>query len=368
MSLSRQRLPLFAVALALAAIPALHAPDPAGAKPNAKTTSTNATFRFSSSEPGSTFHCALDGAAFAPCSTPIRYTGLAQGEHEFRVRAIDRSGNMDPTPATYKWTIEAPDCGDALGTAPGDASARLVPELAGACELNFAPLDHSTSDRKPDGERESVVDDPAAIAPPADEEPAAEPPANKQPRDVTGSATAPSSTVEASPSDCSGAIEIAAADADAWVSQSSPDENKGGDSALTVDTNAGANARSLVRFALPEIPTACQVKSASLRLYVGSNTEGRTLQAVPLAGAWTESLVNWSSQPGTVGKAAEALSRSSPGYIEWNVTSQVLGMYTSTNNGFLVRDSAEGGEGLEQSFNSRERGFDHPPQLVITYG
>jgi hypothetical protein len=53
--------------------------------------------------------------------------------------------------------------------------------------------------------------------------------------------------------------------------------------------------------------------------------------------------------------------------VEWNVTAQVLGMYTGTNNGFLVRDSAEDGDGLEQGFNSREQGVHNPPQLLITY-
>jgi hypothetical protein len=322
----------------------------------------DASFSFRSSEPGSTFHCALDGAAFVPCTTPIRYTGLARGEHEFRVRAIDRAGNMDPTPARYRWTIEAPACGDALGTAPGGDLGSLVPDPAAACELTFAPLENSTPAREPGDKQESVAGDPPA------EQPMAEPPVNKTGGDGASPHTAPTATVKASPSDCSGVIEVAAADADAWISQSFPAANKGGGSGLAVDTRYGANARALVRFALPELPTACQVKSATLRLYSGSYTAGRMLQAVPLAGAWTEGLVNWTNQPGTVGKVAEASSRSSPGYVEWNVTSQVLGMYTSTNNGFLVRDSAEDGEGLEQSFNSREQGFDHPPQLIITYG
>jgi hypothetical protein len=368
MSLSRQRLPLFAVVFALAAVPALNAPDPAGAKPDAKTTSTEASFRFSSSEQGSRFDCALDGAPFAPCTTPTRYTGLAHGEHEFRVRAIDRAGNMDPTPATYKWMIESPDCSDTLGTTPGGALAQLAPHLPAACELTFPPPGESTSDREPGGDKDTAASDPAATAPSPVDEPEAEAPTKNPPRDLEGPPPAPTSTVEASPSaECSGGVEIAVADSDAWVMQDSPGDNHGGDSVLEVETKDSGNARALVRFALPEIPPACQVKSATLRLYSGSYTEARTLEAQPLAGAWIESVVNWSNQPRTVGEAAEAPARSSAGYAEWNVTSQVLGMYTGTNNGFLVRDSAEDGDGLVQGFNSREQGVQDPPQLLITY-
>jgi hypothetical protein len=367
MSLSRQRLTLFAVAFALAAVPALNAPDPAGATPDAKTTNTEASFRFSSSEPGSSFDCALDGAAFAPCTTPTRYTGLAHGEHEFRVRAIDRAGNVDPTPATYRWTIAPPDCSDALGTTPGGPSAQLVPHVPEGCEPTFAPLGESTSDREPDRDKKSAARGPSASAPSPAEEPEVEAPAKDPPGDLEGSPPAPSSTVEAPPSDCSAGVEIATADGDASVLQSAPGDNQGGDSVLKVETKDGGNARALVRFALPETPNACQVKSARLRLYSASYEEGRTLEALPLAGAWLESVVNWSNQPSTAGTAAEAPSRSSAGYVEWDVTSQVLAMHTGTNHGFLVRDSAEDGDGLEQAFNSREQSVHNPPQLLITY-
>jgi hypothetical protein len=43
-------------------------------------------------------------------------------------------------------------------------------------------------------------------------------------------------------------------------------------------------------------------------------------------------------------------------------------MYSSGNNGFLVRDSVENGSGVEQGFNSREKGSDNPPRLVVTFG
>jgi CSLREA domain-containing protein len=81
------------------------------ATPTNPTNSTTATFGFSGSDnitpPASlTFECSLDGAAFAACTNPRTYTGLAAGPHTFAVRAKDQSGNVDPTPATYTWSID----------------------------------------------------------------------------------------------------------------------------------------------------------------------------------------------------------------------------------------------------------------------
>jgi CSLREA domain-containing protein len=64
-----------------------------------------AVFSFSSNEAGARFQCKLDGQAYANCTTPKGYTGLANGSHTFRVRAIDRAGNVDPTPAARSFTI-----------------------------------------------------------------------------------------------------------------------------------------------------------------------------------------------------------------------------------------------------------------------
>lgn len=66
----------------------------------------DATFAFSADEPGSTFECSLDGGAFAACSTPTTYTGLAGGAHTFRVRATDTADNTDGTPASHSWSID----------------------------------------------------------------------------------------------------------------------------------------------------------------------------------------------------------------------------------------------------------------------
>jgi hypothetical protein len=33
---------------------------------------------------------------------------LAAGQHTFKVRAVDTQGNVDPTPATFSWTVLTP--------------------------------------------------------------------------------------------------------------------------------------------------------------------------------------------------------------------------------------------------------------------
>jgi uncharacterized repeat protein (TIGR01451 family)/MYXO-CTERM domain-containing protein len=67
---------------------------------------TSATFAFSSNEAGVTFECQIDAGGFSDCLSPVTYSGLAEGSHQFRVRARDPAGNVDPTPAEYAWVID----------------------------------------------------------------------------------------------------------------------------------------------------------------------------------------------------------------------------------------------------------------------
>jgi hypothetical protein len=73
--------------------------------PTGTTSDSTATFSFSSSEPGSTFECRVDGGAFSPCSSPHTTSTLSGGPHSFEVRATDGAGNTDPSPASRSWTI-----------------------------------------------------------------------------------------------------------------------------------------------------------------------------------------------------------------------------------------------------------------------
>jgi PKD domain/Bacterial TSP3 repeat/Right handed beta helix region len=77
-----------------------------GSGPSGTTTVTTASFSFSSSEPGSSFQCQLDGSQWTACTSPAAYSSLGAGGHSFSVRATDSAGNIDPTPATRSWSVE----------------------------------------------------------------------------------------------------------------------------------------------------------------------------------------------------------------------------------------------------------------------
>jgi hypothetical protein len=60
--------------------------------------------RFTSSIPGSSFECSLDGRRFKPCTSPYKKR-LKAGPHRLRVRAVSPVGIPDPKPAKVKVTI-----------------------------------------------------------------------------------------------------------------------------------------------------------------------------------------------------------------------------------------------------------------------
>jgi hypothetical protein len=61
-------------------------------------------FTFTADQAGSTFECSLDNAAFAACTSPQGYSGLALGGHTFAVRASN-NGLTDASPASETWQV-----------------------------------------------------------------------------------------------------------------------------------------------------------------------------------------------------------------------------------------------------------------------
>jgi hypothetical protein len=75
--------------------------------PSGTITVAEATFAFSSEE-GAHFECRLDGAAYSACTSPKSFTNLSNNSHTFDVRATDEAGNVDATPASRTFSVEAP--------------------------------------------------------------------------------------------------------------------------------------------------------------------------------------------------------------------------------------------------------------------
>jgi len=81
------------------------APANRSAKPEAK-------FKFTSSEPGSSFQCKLKGEGlkksvkkYKDCDSPRGYKGLDEAKFRFSVRATDEAGHTDPSPAKDKFKV-----------------------------------------------------------------------------------------------------------------------------------------------------------------------------------------------------------------------------------------------------------------------
>jgi hypothetical protein len=97
-------------------------------------TSSSATFTFHSSLPGGTFECFLDAGAYVPCPSPVTYTGLSVGLHDFRVSARSAEGLTDGSPSAFAWSVIAPT-GDVDGDTVPDAIDDC-PKLAGIADFH----------------------------------------------------------------------------------------------------------------------------------------------------------------------------------------------------------------------------------------
>src|SRR5215208_4394330 len=88
--------------------------------PTSVVASTSASF---------TFQCSLDGSTFAACTSPKSYSGLSQGSHNFRVRAI-ASGITDQTAASRNWTVDTVAPNTSMTAKPNDPSNNASPSFS----------------------------------------------------------------------------------------------------------------------------------------------------------------------------------------------------------------------------------------------
>ncbi len=98
--------------------------------PSGPTGDATPTFTFSSSQPGSSFECRVDGGAWGSCSTPETSSPLADGAHNFEVRATDPAGNVDPTPASRSFTVDTAAPDTTIDSGPSGPTDDATPTFA----------------------------------------------------------------------------------------------------------------------------------------------------------------------------------------------------------------------------------------------
>ena len=105
------------------------------ATPPKVTSTTSATLKYSDPDApdGDVFECSLDGGDWVDCDGKMTsFSGLAEGEHRFEVRAIDGNGVVDPTPASYTWTVDRTAACATIALSPSD------PAQSGSAVFGFA--------------------------------------------------------------------------------------------------------------------------------------------------------------------------------------------------------------------------------------
>ncbi|MBL8297390.1 MAG: right-handed parallel beta-helix repeat-containing protein [Rhodanobacteraceae bacterium] len=122
--------------------------------PQASTVGGDASFVFTG-EASLPIECRLDTAAFSPCTSPLSFTGLAQGDHSLQLQQFDIAGNRGGV--QHDWTALRPPApsapvlapGSDTGSSPSDGITRAEPLLVrGSCSngdlvqvvLDAAPL------------------------------------------------------------------------------------------------------------------------------------------------------------------------------------------------------------------------------------
>jgi hypothetical protein len=98
--------------------------------------SSRVSFSFAATMRRSHFQCSLDGRRFRACGSPAVYRSLHAGRHTFAVRALNRRGRADRSPARRRFTIVLGGSGTAgpttTGTGGGTNGAPPSPQTSWA--------------------------------------------------------------------------------------------------------------------------------------------------------------------------------------------------------------------------------------------
>jgi hypothetical protein len=107
-------------------------------KPPEATRDTSARFGFRASEGRVRFVCKLDTSPWRPCRSPQLFSHLTEQPHRFTVRARDRAGNVDRTPAVFAWLVDR---------TPPDTTIRGAPRTGRTARFQLGATESQVSFR-----------------------------------------------------------------------------------------------------------------------------------------------------------------------------------------------------------------------------
>ena len=157
-------------------------------------------------------------------------------------------------------------------------------------------------------------------------------------------------------------------DRDAWIRESAPNDNFGGDAVLAVKNQAGDNLRALYHYDLSSIVGSGGVQSAKAWFYVSSNDDQAAVDIFSVTADWTENAVTWSN-------IANSVDSSRMGTIPPQMTNGVWVSVdiTALAQQWLNDPSSNHGitliavsDNKESKYSSREYGSVEKPYLEIT--
>lgn len=105
--------------------------------PEGATQDRTARFAFTASEKGVRFQCSFDRSPWRACRSPKGFRKLPDGEHRLEVRARDRAGNVDRSPAVWRWAVDhQPPDSSIVGGPVGATRSRSARFVLAAGEAN----------------------------------------------------------------------------------------------------------------------------------------------------------------------------------------------------------------------------------------
>jgi hypothetical protein len=318
-----------------------------------------------------TFRASLDGGQVAsdtltcdytraaPCpgsvqrSIPIDTAALADGPHAIRVEAVDAGANTGAAVATVRVdnsapTVKVSGAGAPERPHPGPVTVELDASDA-ASGMGGGEIVWKVDDAP---EWTHVAGDEAAVAVTGDGEhrltyyavDAAGNRSSEQTRTV-----AIERTPEALPRDPGpGFAARTVSPGTTFIAARRFGPPCPAEATLPPDRSAALTGRALlIGFPMPGAPD-CAVASATLRIYVTGH-DGGPVAVTRASSSWSPDAVSWDTRPGVVGPSATVQAHS--GWMEWDVTAQVAGLYRHGDNGLYVDGAAT----------------DRPAELVVRF-